>query len=137
MPQHTGDGTCVHSMQAEAQLGEIRQMIRDLQTSVILCQQSLSTRIESLEASMKEQISKEVRQMTTYVDTNINQVNARVDSIEEEVENMKKSKSPFWSTILQLRWPLVECPTKPRKMYSLKQVILSPMGWDQSFQSFH
>ena len=76
----------------EAQLADIRVMIRNLTASVDSCRDSLNKRVDSLETNIKTEIRKEIKQLQDYVDMNISQVVTRVEALEGKVEAFQQQQ---------------------------------------------
>lgn len=76
----------------EAQLADIRIMIRNLAASVDSCRDSLSKRVDSLEVNIKTEIKQDIKQLQEYVDINIAQVMSRVEAVEGKVDAIQQQQ---------------------------------------------
>ena len=74
----------------ESQLADIRQMIKNLTSSVDSCRDSLNRKIDSLEQNIQAKITAEIRQLQDYVDMNISQVCSKVEALEKKVDAIEE-----------------------------------------------
>ena len=85
-------------LSVNAQLADISQMIKVLNSSVDSCRNSLNNKIDKLEQSIQDKLTVEMGNLRDYVDLNIGQVISKVDALEKKlnvIEEQQEVKSEY------------------------------------------
>ena len=74
----------------ESQLAEIRYMIRNLNSSVDSCRDTLNRKIDCMEKNIQDKLSAEIKHLQDYVDMNISQVVSKMETLEKKVDAIEE-----------------------------------------------